>query len=89
MLILSRKEGESIEIPELGIVIQVASIKKSRVALSIEAPRELAILRGELVDAVEKSDSFALPSAPAQLVEEPTTGYRLSTSTDPGLFQVA
>ena len=50
MLILSRKEGESIELPELGIVIHVSAIKKSRAVIGIEAPRDVMIVRSEMLD---------------------------------------
>ncbi|MDA8743121.1 carbon storage regulator [Rubripirellula amarantea] len=50
MLVLSRKEGETIEIPSLGIVIQVSAVKKSRAVLGIEAPGDVQIVRGEVMD---------------------------------------
>ncbi|MGB7329415.1 MAG: carbon storage regulator [Rubripirellula sp.] len=50
MLVLSRKKGESIEIPALGVVVQILDLKKSRTEIGIEAPRELTIVRGEIAD---------------------------------------
>ena len=47
MLALTRKEGETIRIGE-EIVVTVSQIKGNRVRISIEAPREARILRGEL-----------------------------------------
>jgi carbon storage regulator CsrA len=51
-LSLSRKVGESIHIGD-DIVVRVSSIgdshDRNRVVLSIEAPRDRIILRGELV----------------------------------------
>lgn len=47
MLVLSRKTGESIELPGLGVVVRVLEVKKSRIEIGIEAPREVAIRRGE------------------------------------------
>lgn len=47
MLVLSRKEGEKLVIGE-NIVITVNRISGNRVAIGIEAPREVSIVRGEL-----------------------------------------
>ena len=50
MLALSRKPGEEIVIPELGITIRIAGVYGNRVQVGIEAPRHLKIIRGELLD---------------------------------------
>lgn len=104
MLILSRKEGESIEIPELGVVIEVTSIKKSRITIGIEAPKELAILRGEIVESASAtkneiadneiadkvgSKCFAVATAPTVTIKESSSGYAVSDSDQPWVFQVA
>jgi carbon storage regulator CsrA len=47
MLVLSRKEGQSVEMPELNVVVRVISLTKSRVQLGIEAPREITVNRSE------------------------------------------
>ncbi|MEM1227314.1 MAG: carbon storage regulator [Planctomycetota bacterium] len=47
MLVLSRKEGEKLVIGN-NIVITVNRIAGNRVALGIDAPREISIVRGEL-----------------------------------------
>ena len=49
MLVLSRKQGESIDFPELKIVVRVVQLKKSKVQLGIEAPREIRVDRSEKV----------------------------------------
>ncbi|MFG0332550.1 MAG: carbon storage regulator CsrA [Maioricimonas sp. JB049] len=51
MLVLSRKENESIQIGE-NVVVKVVSIGNGRVRLAIDAPREISIVRGELVEAI-------------------------------------
>lgn len=48
MLVLSRKENESIRIGE-NVVVKVVAIGNGRVRLAIDAPREISIVRGELV----------------------------------------
>ncbi len=50
MLVLSRRESEKILVPELGITLEVLSIKGNTVRLGIDAPREIRVLRGEIVD---------------------------------------
>jgi carbon storage regulator len=52
MLILSRKESESIHIGK-NIKIKVVSIEKGSVKLGLEAPEDMLILREELAQAVE------------------------------------
>ena len=53
-MILSRKENEVIHVG--NIVVRVLSIDGNRCRIAIEAPKEIKILRGELVpDAEEKA----------------------------------
>jgi len=47
MLVLSRKQGETIPIGD-DIKITVVRTKGDRVRVGIEAPREITVLRGEL-----------------------------------------
>ena len=47
MLVLSRKEGERIQIGD-QITVVIAKIAGNRVSIGIEAPRELKVVRGEL-----------------------------------------
>lgn len=51
MLVLSRKPGEEIVIAG-GIVLRVVEVRKGRVRLGIDAPRDVVIERGELVGRV-------------------------------------
>ena len=48
MLVLTRNEGESVVIG--GVVIHVIRIKGNRVRIGIEAPPEMQIARGELLE---------------------------------------
>jgi carbon storage regulator len=48
MLVLSRKVGEEIVIPELGIRIEVLRTNRNQVRIGIDAPDSIKILRGEL-----------------------------------------
>ncbi|MCX5767505.1 MAG: carbon storage regulator CsrA [Gemmatimonadetes bacterium] len=58
MLILSRKEGDSIVIGG-DIRIIVLSTDRHGVRLGIEAPTDVRILRGEIVSQVEKENQRA------------------------------
>ncbi len=57
MLVLSRREQEAIVFPKLGIRIEVTRLRGKSVALGIEAPRELRVLRGELASQTAADDS--------------------------------
>lgn len=47
MLVLSRKQGQSVRVAP-GVTITVRQISGSRVVLGLEAPREVRIVREEL-----------------------------------------
>lgn len=49
MLVLSRKQGESIQIDE-DIFVTVTQVKGGRVRLSIEAPKHVRIVRKEVLE---------------------------------------
>lgn len=52
MLVISRKAGESIVISE-NIRITVVSLGSDKVALGIEAPKDIKVVRKELMDTIE------------------------------------
>ena len=58
MLVLSRKSNERILIGE-NIVITVVRIGPNNVRLGIDAPRELNIVRDELVGVIQTEDSVS------------------------------
>jgi len=58
MLILGRREGESILI-DGGIRIVVVSCDRGGVRIGIEAPGSVKILRGEIADQVAKENQRA------------------------------
>ena len=64
MLILGRREGESILI-EGGIRIVIVSCDRGGVRIGIEAPPECKILRGEIAKQVEAENLRATTTAPA------------------------
>lgn len=52
MLVISRKAGESLVIGD-DITISILSVGSDKVAIGIEAPREVQIVRAELLDVIE------------------------------------
>jgi carbon storage regulator len=48
MLVLSRKRGERIVIPQCGLTVTVVSVQGNRVRLGIAAPADVAVYREEL-----------------------------------------
>lgn len=67
MLVLSRKAGEQIHIGD-EITIEVRRVAGNRVALAVQAPRDVRILRGELKESAddfrhEEKTTFTLVTA--------------------------
>ena len=62
MLILSRKEGDFIQIGD-DVRIVVLSADRKGVRLGIEAPSSVRILRGEIVADVERENTRATEAA--------------------------
>lgn len=59
MLALTRKVGETILIGD-RIRITIAAVEGDKVRIGIDAPKELTILRQELVDAVRDENKAAV-----------------------------
>jgi carbon storage regulator len=55
MLVISRKINEKIKIGE-NIEIVIVSIDKNQVKIGIEAPRNLTILRSELIENIKEEN---------------------------------
>lgn len=69
MLILQRKEGESVLIGE-DITVSIVSVDSGRVRLAIEAPRSVSILRSELRTAADTNrDSAQEQGSPLALLD--------------------
>lgn len=49
MLVLSRGASEEIHFPKLGISVKVVRVEGKRVRLGIDAPKDIEVLRGELM----------------------------------------
>jgi carbon storage regulator len=69
MLILQRKQGESLMIGE-DITISVLSVDGTRVRLAISAPKDMPILRSELLKATAANrDAAKEEAAPSELLQ--------------------
>ncbi|MDZ7618468.1 MAG: carbon storage regulator, partial [Patescibacteria group bacterium] len=71
MLVLSRREGERIVFPTIGVTVEVLRLKGNSARLGIDAPRSIAVLRDEL-SAGAGQDGKVLEAV------QPETGPRLS-----------
>jgi carbon storage regulator len=54
MLVISRKAGEKLRVGD-SVTVTILSVSGDKVAVGIDAPREIAILRGELVETIESN----------------------------------
>lgn len=52
MLVISRKAGESIVISD-NIKITVVSLSNDKITIGIDAPKEIKIIREELIETIE------------------------------------
>lgn len=66
MLVLTRKEQESISIGE-NIEIVVVEVSEGKVKLGIKAPKDISILRTEIRKAVEAENISATKAKPENL----------------------
>ncbi|MEL7207171.1 MAG: carbon storage regulator CsrA [Actinomycetota bacterium] len=62
MLVLSRREGQSIVIGG-DVVVTVVSIRGDQIRIGVEAPRSITIHRQEVAVAIEAANRDALVSA--------------------------
>ena len=94
MLVLSRQAEETIVFPSLGINLQVLRCSRNSVKIGIDAPREIAVLRGEIQDEEISSGATrvaanllakaALPNLRQTVHEAAATLNRLHTLADAG-----
>jgi carbon storage regulator CsrA len=87
MLILSRKPDETILFPNLGIKLEILQVNGKTVKVGIDAPREIAILRGELTEGaarlanLEKAAAADSKSSPSTRTERHELRNRIHMAT--------
>jgi len=82
MLILSRSEGDVIHIGD-GVRLVVLSCDRKGVRLGIDAPRDVRILRGEIVVDVEQENKRAMTAQKEWLHLAPATTIRSNVVESP------
>lgn len=60
MLVLTRKQGETIRIGD-NVVVKVISCGRGKVKIGVDAPTTVRVLRGELSDAVSNLEVRQTP----------------------------
>ncbi|MDR2771717.1 MAG: carbon storage regulator [Clostridiales Family XIII bacterium] len=65
MLVISRKAGEKLRVGD-SVTFTILSVSGDKVAVGIDAPREIAILRGELVETIESNRESSAQSLRAE-----------------------
>ena len=68
MLVLQRREGESIRIGD-DIELTVTEINPGVVKIAIKAPKEISILRTELIIAADMNKESILKSGDIQMIK--------------------
>lgn len=58
MLILTRKVGETVTIGD-GVLVTVLAVKGGQVRLGVDAPKDVAVHRGEVRDRIEQDAAEA------------------------------
>ncbi|ELK47064.1 carbon storage regulator CsrA [Halobacillus sp. ACCC02827] len=67
MLVLNRKEGESLRIGD-DIIVTITAVEGGQVKLGIEAPKDIAIHREEIYISI-KDENKAAASAPDHMLD--------------------
>jgi len=56
MLVLCRKQGQSIRLPQENVTITIVRLSRGRVRVGISAPEDVVIMRGELTELSSEAD---------------------------------
>ncbi len=77
MLVITRKSQEKVVLPTYGITITVLKARRGRVRLGIEAPKNVTILRAELLERNRgqkpSADETGSEPQPGQSDDQPQT----------------
>ena len=67
MLVVSRKIGEELKIGD-NIIITIVDIDKNQVKIGVEAPRDVMILRMELVKEITKQNKLSIQETSEEVI---------------------
>jgi carbon storage regulator len=81
MLIVTRKSGTALLIGD-QITIEILAIAGNQVKLGIEAPREISVLRSEVLDTI-KANAAAAGQIPEQILDRLLTNSATTPRTSP------
>ena len=70
MLVLSRKCGEKIVIPQFDITLTVLEIRGDRIRLGISAPDNIPVHRQEVWQRIHEFQEGAVPSARLEVTQQ-------------------
>lgn len=82
MLVISRKADQTVEFPELGVVIRVLETKRTRVQIGIEAPRRYQVMRGERIPPGQNGPSDRHAAFESRCLETSSSAARESAVTE-------
>ena len=66
MLVLCRKQGQSIRLPHENVTITIVRLSRGRVRVGISAPKDVVIMRGELTELSSEAASELVASQSVQ-----------------------
>ncbi len=81
MLVLSRREGEKIVFPEVGVTLEVLRIKGNAARLGVVAPEDVTVLRAELEESLERMSTAARRAATMPREVSHSIRNRLNTAS--------
>lgn len=64
MLVLNRKVGEQIVVPQVGLVFTVLEVQGDKVSVGITAPKELKVHRREVWERIQRNATRPQDTAP-------------------------
>lgn len=56
MLVLSRRNGEEVMVPQYGIVFTILEIRGDRVRVGVSAPADVRLYRREIWERIERGE---------------------------------
>jgi carbon storage regulator len=74
MLVVSRRVGEEILVPEFGIVFRILEVRGNKIRVGITAPPEIRVQRRELYERIQAGLTTERPLPASQLVTVPAQG---------------